>query len=405
MTGVNQPWSGRKLHFVGIGGVGMSGLAKVARILGAEVTGSDRSLNGHDAANVPPGAEVVYSSAIPADNPERTTGAPELHRADLLAELTQLKPTIAVSGTHGKTTTSSMLVHAMPGESFLVGGEVRSRGTNADWTDGEWLIVEADESDRSLLKLHPTIAIVTNAELDHHTTYASSRDVDETFATFLARARDAVVAPDITRLREDAHVFGEYDGPLPVPGAHNRRNAAAALKAIELAGGDVEAAAARLADFQGAGRRFEVVGTANGATVVDDYAHHPTEVRATIEAARSQPFSRVIALFQPHLFSRTLREARAFGEALAQADLAVILDVYPAREAAADYPGVTGLTIVRATADARRGMPVFWAKTHPTARRFLQETLQNGDLLLTMGAGDVNTIGRDLVAHSEAPGR
>lgn len=405
MTGVNQPWSGRKLHFVGIGGVGMSGLAKVARTLGADVTGSDRALGGHDAANVPPGAEVVYSSAIPADNPERTTGAPELHRADLLAELTALKPTIAVSGTHGKTTTSSMLVHALPGQSYLVGGEVRSTGTNADWTDSEWLIVEADESDRSLLKLHPTIAVVTNAELDHHTTYASSRDVDDTFAEFLARARDAVVATDLTHLHAGAHVFGEFDGPLPVPGAHNRRNAAAALKAIELAGQDVEAAAARLADFQGAGRRFEVVGTANGATVVDDYAHHPTEVRATIEAARSQDAGRVIALFQPHLFSRTQREAKAFGQALAGADLAVVLDVYPARERQEDYPGVTGLLVAQEAADARRGMPVIWAKTHETARRFLQDALQEGDLLLTMGAGDVNTIGRDLVAHSEATGR
>jgi UDP-N-acetylmuramate--alanine ligase len=402
---VNQPWSGRKLHFVGIGGVGMSGLAKVARILGAEVTGSDRTQGGHAASNVPAGATVVYSTAIPADNPERTTGAPELHRADLLAELTALKPTIAVSGTHGKTTTSSMLVHALPGQSYLVGGEVRSTGTNAEWTDGDWLIVEADESDRSLLKLHPTIAVVTNAELDHHTTYASSRDVDDTFRQFLARARDAVVAPDLVRLRDDARVFGEFDGELGVPGAHNRRNAAAALAAIELAGADTAAAAERLATFIGAGRRFEDLGTAQGARVVDDYAHHPTEVRATIEAARTQGAGRVIALFQPHLFSRTQREARAFGAALAGADVAVVLDVYPARERAEDYPGITGKTVVDATCDARPGMPVFWARTHANARRFLQSTLQDGDLLLTMGAGDVNSIGRDLVAHSEPTGR
>ena len=298
-----------------------------------------------------------------------------------------------------------MLVHALPGQSYLVGGEVRSTGTNADWTDGEWLIVEADESDRSLLKLHPTIAVVTNAELDHHTEYASSRDVDDTFREFLARASDAVVAPDLIRLRDDAHVFGEYDGPLPVPGAHNRRNAAAALKAIELAGGDVQAAAGRLATFAGAGRRFEIVGTTNGATVVDDYAHHPTEVRATIEAARTQGAHRVIALFQPHLFSRTQREAKAFGQALAQADLVVQIDVYPARERQEDYPGITGLLIAQHTADARRGVPVIWAKTHATARDFLQRTLQEGDLLVTMGAGDVNTIGRDLVAHSEPTGR
>src|SRR4051812_23270641 len=190
---MDQPWSGRKLHFVGILGAGMSGLATVARTLGADVTGSDRALHGHDAANVPAGAEVVYSSAIAPENPERTTGAPELHRADLLGELTRLKPTIAVSGTHGKTTTTSMIVHALPGQNYLVGGDVRSTGTNAEWTGGPWLIVEADESDRSLLKLDPTIAVVTNAELDHHTTYASTRDVDETFAAFLAKARDQVV--------------------------------------------------------------------------------------------------------------------------------------------------------------------------------------------------------------------
>src|SRR3954469_12061902 len=163
LTRVDTPWSGRKLHFVGIGGVGMSGLAKVARILGAEVTGSDRATTGHDARNVPEGATVVYSSAIPPDNPERTTGAPELHRADLLGELTRLKPTIAVSGTHGKTTTTSMIVHALRGAgadpSYLVGGEVRSTGANAGWGEGEWLVVEADESDRSLLKLAPDIAV------------------------------------------------------------------------------------------------------------------------------------------------------------------------------------------------------------------------------------------------------
>src|SRR3954447_12991072 len=214
---MDQPWSGRRLHFVGIGGAGMSGLAAVARALGADVTGSDRAAGspyaetlraagiepriGHDAANVPEGAEVVYSSAIPPSNPERR--APEMHRADLLGELTRLKPTIAISGTHGKTTTSSMVVHALRGAgadpSYLVGGEVRSTGANADWGTGEWLGVEADESDRSLLKLSPTVAVVTNADLDHHTTYASRRDVDDTFRAFLALAEHAVVPPELLR--------------------------------------------------------------------------------------------------------------------------------------------------------------------------------------------------------------
>src|SRR4051812_12137981 len=299
---MDQPWSGRRLHFVGIRGAGMSGLAVVSQALGATVTGSDRAAGspyaatlrgagiepriGHDAANVPDGAEVVYSSAIAPSNPERRS--PQMHRADLLGEITRLKPTIAVSGTHGKTTTSSMLVHALAADSYLVGGEVRSTGANAGWGPGEWLIVEADESDRSLLELHPTIAVVTNAELDHHTTYASQRDVDDTFRAFLALAREQVVPPDLTRLAERPTVFTEADVQLALPGAHNRRNAGAALAAIGLAGGDVGAAAERLRSFIGAGRRFERLGTtAAGALVVDDYAHHPTEVRATLEAART----------------------------------------------------------------------------------------------------------------------
>src|SRR4051794_27580414 len=393
---MDQPWSGRKLHFVGILGAGMSGLAKVARILGADVTGSDRALAGHDAANVPAGAEVVYSSAIAPDNPERR--APEMHRADLLGELTRLKPTIAVSGTHGKTTTTSMIVHGMDNPSYLVGGEVRSTGTNADWTDGDWLVVEADESDRSLLKLTPTIAVVTNAELDHHTTYASSKDVDDTFAAFLALAQHTVVPPDLLRLAPGATVFEPQDIALGVPGEHNQRNAAAALTAIELAGGDVARATERLAGFEGARRRFEDVGTFNGARIVDDYAHHPTEVRATIAAARTQDARRVIALFQPHLYSRTQREARAFGQALAAADLPVVLDIYPAREKQSDYPGVTGLLVAQAAADAGNGKRVAWVKDHATAEAFLRDELRAGDLLLTMGAGDVDRIGQVLAA-------
>src|ERR687897_619512 len=222
-----EPWRGRALHFVGIGGAGMSGLALVARALGADVTGSDRApgsayagrlraagiepLAGHDAGNVALGAELVVSSAIPPENPERAVarerGQRELHRAELLGELTRLKPTIAVSGTHGKTTTSSMVVHALRGcgmdPSYLVGGEVRSTGSNAGWGAGEWLVVEADGSDRSLLKLDPRIAVLTNAELDHHATYASQRDVDETFRAFLDLADEVVLGdePGLTRFR------------------------------------------------------------------------------------------------------------------------------------------------------------------------------------------------------------
>src|SRR5687767_9343551 len=214
MSTPEQPWAGRRLHFVGIGGAGMSGLAVVARALGAQVTGPDRSPDspylrraglqvaaGHDAANVPAGAEVVFSSAIAPENPERAAaGGRELHRADLLGEITRLRPTIAVTGTHGKTTTSSMVVHALRGcgmdPAYLVGGEVRSIGANAGWGTGEWLVVEADESDRSLLKLAPRIAVLTNAELDHHATYSSQRDVDQTFQAFLALAEDVVLGDE-----------------------------------------------------------------------------------------------------------------------------------------------------------------------------------------------------------------
>src|ERR687890_784142 len=279
-----QPWRGRALHFVGIGGAGMSGLALVAHALGASVTGSDRAAGSPYAGplraagiqpaaeHVPDGAELVVSSAIPPENPERAAarerGLRELHRADLLGELTRLRPTIAVAGTHGKTTTSSMIVHALRGcgmdPGYLVGGEVRSTGANAGWGEGEWLVVEADESDRSLLKLSPRIAVVTNAELDHHATYASRRDVDDTFRAFLALAGQAVVwdRPELLALAGETPVTGfdvaapalgetgsrfTLDGVevvLPVPGAHNARNAAAAITACRLAGADPQTAAA-----------------------------------------------------------------------------------------------------------------------------------------------------------------
>jgi UDP-N-acetylmuramate--alanine ligase len=434
-----RPWAGRRLHFVGIGGAGMSGLALVAHGLGATVTGSDRAADspyfgpllaagvrpavGHDAAHVPPGAEVVYSSAVPPENPERAAATRELHRADLLGELTRLKPAIAVTGTHGKTTTSSMLVHALRGAgldpSYLVGGKVRSTGANAGWGEGEWLVVEADESDRSLLKLAPRIAVLTNAELDHHATYASRRDVEETFAAFLALAERSVIwdRPELLALAGATPVT-PFDVPAPelsaggsrfafdgvevvlrVPGAHNARNAAAALTAARLAGADVQVAAAALADFAGAGRRFERLGTtAAGALVVDDYAHHPTEVRATIAAARTLAPRRVVAAFQPHLFSRTAREARAFGAALALADLVVVLDVYPARERAEDHPGVSGLWVAEAAADAAGGRRVAWLPEHAAAAAFLSAELRQGDVLLTLGAGDIDRLGRAIVA-------
>ena len=445
---MNGAWTGRELHFVGIGGAGMSGLALVARELGATVTGSDRSggssyaarlraagiepAEGHDAANVPAGAEVVVSTAIPPENPERAIarerGQRELHRADLLGELTRLRPTIAVSGTHGKTTTSSMLVHALRGSgadpSYLVGGEVRSTGSNAGWGTGEWLVVEADESDRSLLKLDRRVAVLTNAELDHHATYSSRRDVEAVFREFLDGAQQSVVwdRPELVALARRGRVwpfdveptlspggstftFWKTRVELAVPGAHNALNAAAALTAIKAIDGDVEAAAAALADFSGAGRRFERIGTTpEGALVVDDYAHHPTEVLATLAAARTLNPRRVVAVFQPHLYSRTKHSAREFGAALANADLPVVTEIYPARERAEDFPGVSGRLVAEAAADAGAGKRVAWLPDFDSAERFLRSELREGDLLLTLGAGDIDALGRRLAGPGRTPG-
>ncbi len=431
-------WSGRCLHFVGIGGAGMSGLALIADTLGATVTGSDASdsaytvrlreqgiepVLGHDAANVPDGAEVVYSTAVPESNPERQAArGRELHRADLLAEIASLRRCLAVTGTHGKTTTTAMIVHAMRGcgldPSYVVGGELRDTERNAGWGTGEWIVIEADESDRSLLKLDPEVAVLTNAELDHHSTYASQLDLEETFRLFMARAGDRAVVWDRPRLRAlcapgavpyDAvdpvlepsgtrFVWRGIDVALSVPGAHNAVNAAGALTACALAGADAALAAASLAGFQGARRRFELRGrTASGAIVYDDYAHHPTEVAAVIAAAQTMRPRRLIGIFQPHLYSRTRALARAFGRALAAADVAGVLAVYPARERAEDFPGVEGLLVAQAAADAGQGKPVAWLPRFADARRFLDATLREGDLCLLMGAGDIDTLGRSLI--------
>jgi UDP-N-acetylmuramate--alanine ligase len=436
------PFKGRRLHFVGIGGAGMSGLALVARELGAEVTGSDQAdtpycdrlraagiepVIGHDAANVPDGAEVVVSTAIPEDNPELHTGARVLHRGDLLGEVSRLKRAIAISGTHGKTTTASMAAHVLrecgrePG--FLIGGELRSAGTNAGWGAGDWVVVEADESDRSFLKLAREVAVVTNVELDHHATYRSLGELEEAFDEFAAPASTRVLGPEVELPGGgDAVRFGIGEGDvradglellelgsrfsvdgteveLAVPGAHNVLNALAALAACRPAGVDAAEAAPALGSFGGAGRRFEDHGRApSGARVFDDYAHHPTEVAATLEAARNLATGRLVACFQPHLYSRTAKLARDFGRALSKADLAVVLDVYPAREKAEDFPGVSGLLVAEAAADASGGRPVWWLPTLDEAERRLRDELHEGDVVVTLGAGNVDQLARGLTA-------
>jgi UDP-N-acetylmuramate--alanine ligase len=437
-----RPWAGRRLHLIGLGGAGMSGYARVATQLGAAVSGSDRADSpglaglrdlgievhvGHDAANVPAGddVEVVHSTAIAPDNPERAEarrrGLPDRPRADLLAELSALKRTIAVAGAHGKTTTTSMAAHILLRcglqPAYLIGGALTTTGLNADWGEGEWLVVEADESDRSMLSLNVDVAVVTNVELDHHATFGSLAEVRDVFRTFLAQPPAAVLwdRPDVVELR-GGRPFTAFDVPAPeldgdgssfawrgqqvrlrVPGAHNARNAAAALEASLLAGADAARAAAALDDFAGAGRRFQELGTtAEGARVVDDYAHHPTEVAATIDAARTRRPRRVVAVFQPHLYSRTQRLAREFGVALARADVVAVLDVYPARERAEDFPGVSGLLVAEAAADAANGRPVLWLATFDAAERALHGVLRDGDLCLVLGAGDIDALGRRL---------
>jgi UDP-N-acetylmuramate--alanine ligase len=437
-----REWSGRRLHFVGIGGAGMSGLALIAAELGAQVSGSDRAestyakrlreygiapLIGHAAANVPADAEVVYSTAVADSNPERqAAGRRELHRAELLAQIAALKSCLAVTGTHGKTTTAGMVVHALRAcgldPAYALGGELRSTCSNAGWGGGEWIVVEADESDRSLLKLSPQIAVLTNLELDHHSTYASRLDLEQTVSQFMGLAGDKAVVWDRPQLRALCPPGAiTFDAPEPVlsaagsrfrwraidvelsvPGAHNALNAAGALTAAALAGADPERAAAALRDFRGARRRFELLGcTGAEVQVYDDYAHHPTEVAAALAAARTLEPMRLIAVFQPHLFSRTQALWRDFGSALAAADLSVVLDVYPARESAQDFPGVDGRLVAAAAAEAAGGRTVAWLPGFEEARRFLYGVLRPGDLCLVMGAGDVDVLGRSLV---QSPG-
>jgi UDP-N-acetylmuramate--alanine ligase len=440
----DAPWSGRLLHFIGIGGAGMSGLAIVALGLGARVSGSDRAdssyaerlreagispVIGHDPANLPDGAEVVVSTAIGEDNPElaaaRAAGLRILHRGELLGEVSRLKRCLAVAGTHGKTTTASMAAHALVAcgrrPAYLIGGEVRSTGTNASWGQGDWMVVEADESDRSFLRLEPDVAVVTNVELDHHSTYRTLPEVQGAFAEFAGPA-PTVIAPAGLELRgvPASVTFGVDSGTLAarelellpsgsrfkvdgttvelhVPGRHNVLNALAALAGCREAGLDVAEAAPSLADFLGAGRRFESHGRASsGALVFDDYAHHPTEVRATLEAARTLEPERLVAVFQPHLYSRTQALSEEFGRALALADVVVVVDIYPARENPADYPGVSGWLVAGATASAAAGRPVYWFPKLDDAERFLRGELRDGDLLLTLGAGDVDGIARRL---------
>jgi UDP-N-acetylmuramate--alanine ligase len=380
-----QPLEGRRIWFVGIGGAGLSAYAAIAAAWGAQVGGWDRietsylePLRAHELVISPEpvvrdGWEVVVSSAYP--------GVTGRSRAEFLAELVSLRESIVVAGAHGKTTTTGMIAYVlarlgrMP--AYAIGGHVPQLGGNAGTGDG-WFVVEGDESDRTIAALHPSIAVVLNVELDHHAEFASLAELEALFDKWLARV------PHVVRAEE----LRPVDFQLALPGEHNRLNAAAALAALEHCGVDADVARPHVSAYRGATRRFELRGEAGGVLVYDDYAHHPTEIAATVATARELGARRVLVLFQPHLHSRTRHLAREFGRALAAADAVAVTDVYAARELHAD--GVTGKLIVDAVSDARAGIRVGWMPTVEEGARWLADLARPGDVLLTVGAGDVD---------------
>ncbi|MGI8422480.1 MAG: UDP-N-acetylmuramate--L-alanine ligase [Gaiellaceae bacterium] len=377
-----RPLEGRRLWFVGIGGAGLSSYARLAAAWGAEIGGWDRVetpyLDGLPNVTIAPdptapeGWEVVVSSAY--DFPGRP-------RAELLAELVSLQRSIVVAGAHGKTTTTGMIAYVLAetgrDPSFLVGGDIPQLGGNARAGAG-WLVVEGDESDRTVEQLRPEIAVVTNIELDHHATFGSQAEVEELFEHWMREVPHVVRGWELEPVAFD----------LAIPGTHNRLNAAAALAALELAGVPREEAESVLARYAGATRRFDLVGEAGGVAVYDDYAHHPSELAATIEAARERA-ERVFVLFQPHLPSRTRHLAHELGLALAIADAACVTDVYAARE----EPGVSGKVVVDALVEARPGMRVGWAPSVEQGAALVAAWARPGDLVLTAGAGDIERAG------------
>ncbi|MEU6610362.1 UDP-N-acetylmuramate--L-alanine ligase [Streptomyces shenzhenensis] len=441
-------------HFIGIGGAGMSGIAKILAQRGAKVAGSDAKESataealrafgvtvhiGHAAEHLADDADcVVVSSAIRADNPELARaaelGIPVVHRSDALAALMDGRRPIAVAGTHGKTTTTSMLAVALTelglNPSYAIGGDLDAPGSNALHGTGEIFVAEADESDRSFHKYAPEVAIVLNVELDHHANYASMDEIHESFETFAGRivpggtlviAADQEGARELTRRlagsvrtvtygeRADAdvrilsvvpqglrsEVTVELAGaPLTftvsVPGRHYAHNAVAALTAGVALGVPAPELAAALGAYTGVKRRLQLKGEAAGVQVVDSYAHHPTEMTADLEAMRAAVGdARILVLFQPHLFSRTQELGKEMGRALALADASVVLDIYPARED--PIPGVTSELIVEAARAA--GAAVTAVHDRAESVSVIAGMTRPGDLVLTMGAGDVTDLG------------
>ena len=445
----------RPVHFVGIAGAGMSALALIARRRGVAVTGCDADLSGasdiaeagaqlfegHGPEHVAGARAVIYTAAVPAELPElvaaRGAGIPVVRRADALHMLVGGGEVVAVAGTHGKTTTTVMTTEALAAAgrhpTGIAGGRVARWGGNARLDGDRVFVVEADEYDRSFLALQPAVALVNNVEVDHLECYHDSVAILEAaFGEFAGRARLALFGADdagatrvargatvprwlvgtaanadlkITELQRDR--LGSrarlmlpdgrgVDLRLQVPGLHNVRNAAMAVGATAALGADVERAVEALAQFDGVGRRFELVGSARGVTIVDDYAHHPSEVAATISAARQRyPDGRVVAVFQPHLYSRTRLLGEALGVALSAADRVVVTEIYGAREA--PVAGVSGRLV--ADAARRAGASVEWEPDRGALAASLARSLIAGDVVLTLGAGDITRVGHELLAR------
>jgi UDP-N-acetylmuramate--alanine ligase len=445
----------RPVHFMGVAGAGMSALAELCTRRGTLVTGCDQNADatgdlarlgisctvGHVAAHVDGHRALVVSSAIPKDHPEiaraRVLGIPVIRRAEALAEATAGGRLVGVAGTHGKSTTTVMTTEALKAAGIdatgVVGARVAAWNGNLSAGGDTVFVVEADEYDRSFLALSPDVAVVTNIEADHLDIYRDLDDIKGAFAQFVRGASWVVLCaddpnanalptpasaevlrygidhPDARLLARNVVARGGgstfdvvYDGKrlgavtLGVPGHHNVRNALAAL-AVGLGTWDakVERMAAGLAGFVGAERRFQRIGEARGVTVVDDYAHHPTEIRATLQAARSAfPARRIVAAFQPHLFSRTRDFAAEFGSALAAADATWLADVYPAREQ--PIAGVSSTLI--ADAMTRAGRPPVWQGPRSALAAALVGALRDGDVVLTIGAGDITRTGPELLA-------
>ncbi|MGD0742675.1 MAG: UDP-N-acetylmuramate--L-alanine ligase [Acidimicrobiales bacterium] len=443
----------RRVHIVGIGGAGMSAIATVLVAMGHEVSGSDlkdgvalerlRALGvrvaiGHDRANIGAADFLAISSAVAATNVEVAEAARRgtvVHRrAELLAAITRHKRTISVSGTHGKTTTSSMLalilVEAGLSPSFIIGGEINEIGSGAVWDEGQWLVVEADESDGTFLELAAEIAVVTSVEPDHLDHYGNFESLVAAFGRFLGAASRAVVFGDDPRVAQLAppgamtYGFGAgsswritefaggrsdvsfvLEGPgtttplsLPVPGRHNALNATGAAAAAVAAGADLEAVRRALARFGGVARRFEFRGEAQGATLVDDYAHLPSEVAAALATARRGGWRRVVCVFQPHRYSRIAALAGEFADAFADADELIVTDIYGAGEV--PRPGISGKLVADAVLAAHPGAAVSYLPQRADVVARLRQTLRAGDCCLTLGAGDLTSLAGELVAGS-----